>query len=110
MVYRYGQDVERPESLIHGGLAVPLEETGSRLGTSRSTRDSEADASTTRTCAGWRADPRRAAPAIENARKFREARQLADLDALTGLHNRRYFHETLARESPALTATSGGSR
>jgi two-component system cell cycle response regulator len=39
-----------------------------------------------------------AGPAIENARRFREARQLADLDALTGLHNRRYFHETLARE------------
>jgi diguanylate cyclase (GGDEF)-like protein len=31
-------------------------------------------------------------------RSFREARQLADLDALTGLHNRRFFHETLARE------------
>jgi diguanylate cyclase (GGDEF)-like protein len=40
----------------------------------------------------------RAGPAVENARRFREARQLADLDALTGLHNRRYFHETLARE------------
>ena len=40
----------------------------------------------------------RAGPAIENARRFREARQLADLDALTGLHNRRYFHETLERE------------
>ncbi len=40
----------------------------------------------------------RAAPALENARRFREARQLADLDALTGLHNRRYFHETLQRE------------
>ena len=40
----------------------------------------------------------RAGPAIENARRFREARQLADLDALTGLHNRRYFHETLDRE------------
>ena len=40
----------------------------------------------------------RAGPAIENARRFREARQLADLDALTGLHNRRYFHQTLARE------------
>jgi diguanylate cyclase (GGDEF)-like protein len=41
---------------------------------------------------------RRAAPVIENARRFREARQLADLDALTGLHNQRFFHETLARE------------
>jgi diguanylate cyclase (GGDEF)-like protein len=40
----------------------------------------------------------RAGPAVENARRFREARQLADMDALTGLHNRRYFHETLARE------------
>jgi diguanylate cyclase (GGDEF)-like protein len=40
----------------------------------------------------------RAVPAIENSRRFREARRLADLDSLTGLHNRRYFHETLARE------------
>jgi diguanylate cyclase (GGDEF)-like protein len=39
-----------------------------------------------------------AGPAIENARRFREARRLADLDALTGLHNRRFFHETLSRE------------
>jgi len=41
----------------------------------------------------------RAGPAIDNALRFREARRLADLDALTGLHNRRYFHETLAREA-----------
>jgi diguanylate cyclase (GGDEF)-like protein len=40
----------------------------------------------------------RAGPALENARRFREVRHLADLDALTGLHNRRYFHETLERE------------
>ena len=40
----------------------------------------------------------RVAPAIENARRFREARLLADLDSLTGLHNRRYFYETLGRE------------
>ena len=33
-----------------------------------------------------------------NARRFTEAQALADLDPLTGLHNRRYFHETLARE------------
>jgi two-component system, cell cycle response regulator len=41
---------------------------------------------------------RRAGPAIENAKRFREAKRLADLDALTGLHNRRYFHQTLERE------------
>jgi diguanylate cyclase (GGDEF)-like protein len=40
----------------------------------------------------------RSGPAIENARRFQEARTLADLDALTGLHNYRYFHETLERE------------
>jgi diguanylate cyclase (GGDEF)-like protein len=40
----------------------------------------------------------RAGPAIDNARRFQEARQLADLDGLTGLYNRRTFHETLARE------------
>jgi diguanylate cyclase (GGDEF)-like protein len=40
----------------------------------------------------------RAAPAIENASRYHEARRLADVDAHTGLHNRRYFHETLGRE------------
>jgi diguanylate cyclase (GGDEF)-like protein len=39
-----------------------------------------------------------AAPAIDNAARFKEARHLAEVDALTGLQNRRTFHETLARE------------
>ena len=39
-----------------------------------------------------------AGPTIENAKRFLEARQLAELDALTGLHNRRYFDEVLDRE------------
>src|SRR6185503_2588284 len=39
-----------------------------------------------------------AGPSVENARRFREARRLADLDGLTSLHNRRYFHDTLGRE------------
>jgi diguanylate cyclase (GGDEF)-like protein len=41
---------------------------------------------------------RRAAPALDNAFRYREARRLADIDALTGLRNRRFFHETLQRE------------
>ena len=96
--YRYGPDQEGVDGLIHTGLAVPLESSGSRIGyLAVYSRDSsqrfgddhirELEELT-----------HRATPAIENARKFREARQLADLDALTGLHNRRYFHETLARE------------
>jgi diguanylate cyclase (GGDEF)-like protein len=39
-----------------------------------------------------------AGKAIENARQFRELHELAVRDPLTGLHNRRYFHETLAQE------------
>ena len=37
-------------------------------------------------------------PALENARRYREARQLAETDALTSLFNQRYFHEMLRRE------------
>src|SRR4026208_238214 len=44
-----------------------------------------------------RARARRAPPARAGARARRN-RRLADLDGLTGLHNRRYFHEQLARE------------
>src|SRR5438128_651948 len=40
----------------------------------------------------------RAGPALENARRYADARSLADIDALTAVHNRRYFHETLSRE------------
>lgn len=97
--YRYGEDVEQPPGgLIHGGLAVPLEESGSRFGylavytRDRARRFDDDDVRRLEELT------ERAGPAIENARLFREARQLADLDALTGLHNRRYFHETLARE------------
>jgi diguanylate cyclase (GGDEF)-like protein len=83
---------------IRGGLAVPLPGETSVIGMltvftrspSRSfSRDDRRDLEEL---------AERAGPAIENARRFREARQLADLDALTGLHNRRYFHDTLARE------------
>ena len=41
---------------------------------------------------------RRAGPAIWNARRYSEARELAELDSLTGLHNRRLFYEFLGRE------------
>jgi diguanylate cyclase (GGDEF)-like protein len=97
--YEYGPQEERAtEEAIRSGVAVPLpgetgplglitiftRQHGHRFG-EEETRELEELAM-------------RAGPAVENARRFREARQLADLDALTGLHNRRYFHETLARE------------
>src|SRR5438094_206952 len=86
------------EGVIHAGLAVPLPGDNSTLGyltvftRKRGHEYGDDDVRQLETLA------LRAGPAIENARRFREARQLADLDALTGLHNRRYFHETLARE------------
>jgi diguanylate cyclase (GGDEF)-like protein len=84
--------------LVHSGLAVPVPgETGpigflSVYSRSQEHRFAEEEIRELEELS------QRAGPAIENARRFREARQLADLDALTGLHNRRYFHETLARE------------
>jgi diguanylate cyclase (GGDEF)-like protein len=95
--YRYPEEVEG-QLLIRRGLAVPLMFEDRRLGYltvfTRSTerRFDEVDVRRLEELADC------AAPAIENAHRFREARELADLDALTGLHNRRYFHETLARE------------
>ncbi len=99
--YRFGAGGPEPGGdLIRGGVAVPLrEEHIGTIGT---------------LAVFWRGDDRvpedeevadletlaqTSAPAIRNAQEFREARQLADIDALTGLHNRRYFHETLERES-----------
>jgi len=97
IVYQYPPSLEGAE-LVHSGLAVPVPGEAAAIGfiaiysRSPSHRFEEDMVRELEELA------KRAGPAIENARRFREARQLADLDALTGLHNRRYFHETLARE------------
>jgi diguanylate cyclase (GGDEF)-like protein len=97
IVYQYPPTVDAAE-LIHSGLAVPVHGETEPMGFlavfSRSPSH-RYDEEVTRELEEL---AQRAGPAIANARRFREARQLADLDALTGLHNRRYFHETLARE------------
>jgi diguanylate cyclase (GGDEF)-like protein len=100
VAYTYpAEEADGDGELIRGGLAVPL-------------RDEDSEPVGT-LAVFWRGSEREpseeevllleelaasAGPSLENARRFREARQLADLDALTNLHNRRYFHETLARE------------
>jgi diguanylate cyclase (GGDEF)-like protein len=89
---------EPTDGQIHRGLAVPLISPAGAVGTlCVYTRDPDRrfDADEGRRLAELAGG---ASTAIENARQFRDARQQADLDALTGLHNRRYFHETLARE------------
>jgi len=101
LVYQYPSEMVSDDGqagLIHSGLAVPIQAEGGPIGfiavfsRSRSHTWNEEEVRELEELA------LRAGPAIENAKRFREARQLADLDALTGLHNRRYFHETLARE------------
>jgi diguanylate cyclase (GGDEF)-like protein len=96
--YRYGEEPSTDGERIHCGLAVPLTGESGRFGYltvfSRAA-DSALDESVLTELVAL---AERAGPAIDNAKRFREARQLADLDALTSLHNRRYFHETLARE------------
>jgi diguanylate cyclase (GGDEF)-like protein len=99
MTYEYGVDkTEGDTEAIRAGVAVPLPGETAPLGLlTIFTRSPE------RTFGEDEVQELeelalRAGPAVENARRFSEARQLADLDALTSLHNRRYFHETLARE------------
>jgi len=83
---------------IRAALAVPLTCEGERLGYLSAYSRTGAEEFGATGAEDLEELARRAGPAIDNARRFSEARQLADLDALTGLHNRRYFHETLARE------------
>jgi diguanylate cyclase (GGDEF)-like protein len=97
--YRYRIDTaDESAALVRSGVVVPLRADGSPIGTlSAFTRSS------TRRISEGEIDALegvafKAGAALENARRYAEARALADLDALTGLHNRRYFHETLARE------------
>jgi diguanylate cyclase (GGDEF)-like protein len=100
VAYTYTQEeAEGDGDPIRGGLAVPLrDEEGEAVGTlavfwrGTEREPSDEEVSLLEELAAS------AGPSLENARRFREARQLADLDALTNLHNRRYFHETLARE------------
>ena len=100
LAYRYSEDeIEHDEFRLRGGLAVPvLDERGDRIGTLaifwRRVEREITDEALLRLEALTAA----LAPALENAFRFEELRRLADLDPVTGLRNRRYLHEALARE------------
>jgi diguanylate cyclase (GGDEF)-like protein len=101
LVYQYPAELatsDGPTGLIHSGLAVPITGEGGSIGFVAVFSRSRSHSWTDDEVRELEELALRAGPAIENAKRFREARQLADLDALTGLHNRRYFHETLSRE------------
>jgi diguanylate cyclase (GGDEF)-like protein len=97
IVHRYPPETEAND-LIHSGVVVPVPRNGGAIGFLAVYTRSAGHRFEEEAIRELEELAQRAGPAIENARSFREARQLADLDALTGLHNRRYFHETLARE------------
>ena len=96
IAYQYPPGLEG--ALVHSGLAVPMRGEADAIGFLAVYTRSPQHRFEEATIRELEELATRAGPAIENARRFREARQLADLDALTGLHNRRYFHDTLARE------------
>src|SRR5262249_13831933 len=97
--FRYGPQDLTSGNPIRGGLFVPLAtRDGTTLGTvalfwrrpdfEPSREQIDAAEYLAESCV----------PAILNARRYSEARQLAETDSLTGLYNQRYFHETLRRE------------
>jgi diguanylate cyclase (GGDEF)-like protein len=97
--YRYGQDRDGIDTdLIRGGAFIPLMGRELRpVGTLSLFWRSEHEPS------GHDIEQAEniassSISAIENARRYGEARKLAETDALTGLFNQRYFQETLRRE------------
>jgi diguanylate cyclase (GGDEF)-like protein len=99
LVKSAGMSQHEAEQLARRGtqLAVPLHGELGSLGTLTVVSEAQGDLAGT---VGSEMNDivRRAVPALDNAFRYREARRLADTDALTGLRNRRFFHETLQRE------------
>lgn len=98
--YRYGAADAADTHLIRGGLFVPLvSRDGNALGTLALYWRTPGYEPPSERIAAIEQIAATCIPAIENARRYREARQMAETDALTGFFNQRYFHETLRREA-----------
>ena len=98
--YRYGAADAADTQLIRGGLFVPLvSREGQSLGSLALFWRTPGYEPSSQRVGAIEQIAATCIPAIENARRYREARQLAETDALTGFFNQRYFHETLRREA-----------
>jgi len=97
--FRYRlDDADEAAPLVRAGVVVPVRVDQTPVATISAFTRSASRPLTDEALDDLERLSRRAGPALDNARRFAEARQLADLDALTNLHNRRYFHEMLGRE------------
>jgi diguanylate cyclase (GGDEF)-like protein len=100
VTYRYGAAEAADTQLIRGGLFLPLvSRDGTTLGSIALFWRHPGYEPSQERIAAVEQIALTCIPAIENARRYREARQLAETDALTGFFNQRYFHETLRREA-----------
>ncbi len=98
--YRYGASDAADTQLIRGGLFLALvSRDGNQLGTLALFWRTPGYEPTQERVYTVEQIAETCIPAIENARRYREARQMAETDALTGFFNQRYFHETLRREA-----------
>jgi diguanylate cyclase (GGDEF)-like protein len=100
--YRYGsaQNTGGGDEPLRRGVVVPIPSTTEEipLGTLAVYWRREVDDLTEDELAGLEELARSSARAIENARRYKAVHDLAELDPLSGLYNRRYFQDTLSRE------------
>src|SRR4051794_21399224 len=99
VTYRYRiDDVDESNPVIRSGVVLPMRADGAPIGSLTAFTRSSGQRLNDAQIDELERLAFRAAPALDNARRYQEARGLADMDALTSVHNRRYFHEMLARE------------
>jgi diguanylate cyclase (GGDEF)-like protein len=96
-------DAEGGGNLVRSAVIVPLRAEGESFGTLLAVCRSLTERIPQASIAALELLARQAGPALDNAHRFAEARRLADLDSLTGLANRRAFHESLMRECARAT-------
>jgi diguanylate cyclase (GGDEF)-like protein len=97
--YRYAAD-ESGEEPLKRGVVVPIPMSGgdSSLGALAVYWRRQAPDLPDEDLAALEELARSSARAIENARRYKAVTDLAELDPLSGLYNRRYFQDTLTRE------------
>jgi diguanylate cyclase (GGDEF)-like protein len=99
VAYRYRIDeVDGGGNLARAALVVPLRTGDGTIGSLSAVTRSNPPAFPDEAADALEELGLRAGPALGNAQRFVEATRISELDPLTGLGNRRLFHQLLARE------------